>query len=112
MVKTIYLHNDFEFEVVITTHDNTSGKLIAATGLSGLSYWLSNERGGAAIAGTAVALQERAGKPGTYYGILDAAALDAALSTLVRERIYGVVGRDGDVVTYTPYTVKADRPAA
>lgn len=112
MLKTVYLHNDFEFEVRVTTHDNTTGRVIAATGLTDLSYWFSLTRGGSAIPGTLVTLLERTGNPGTYYSILDAVALDIALTVYQRQRIYGVVGRSGDVVTYTAYQIKAVRPAA
>lgn len=111
MLRAIYRHNDFEYEVSITTRDNTTGRTRPATGLTGLSYGLALTRDGVPIGSTVVALQERVGRLGTYYGVLDAALLDGALGSSVR-RAFGILIRAGDVVTYTEYAVRELRPAA
>lgn len=111
-LKRAYLNNDLEYEVNLTTKDNQSGDLIAATGMTGLSYWLSRTQDGADIGGTTVTLQERSGKPGTYYGVLDATLVNAALSSRVGQRVYGVLSKDEDVNTFAVYVVQRYRRAA
>lgn len=111
-LKKVYLNNDLEYEVELETKDNQSGDKVPATGMTGLSYWLSRTQNGADIGGTEVALQERSGKPGTYYGVLDATLVNAALSTRVGQRVYGVLSKDEDVNTFAVYVVQRYRRAA
>lgn len=108
----IALSNDWEYEFRYQVKSASTGVLGAATGLAGITAWLSLEDSGTAIAGTTISLTERSAKAGFYYGVLDAPALDTALSGLVGRVVYECSGKAGDAEVSRPLLVAAVRRPA
>lgn len=111
-IREVYLDNDWEFEFDVKRKATTTGNLEAAASLSGVSAHFSVEDGGAAISGTSTSLTERSATSGRYYGILDKAALNTALTAYANTVIFEVFVVSGDAETSEPVLVKAARRPA
>jgi hypothetical protein len=111
---TVYLNNDWEFDYEFQQRNATTRRLEGATGLTGVQGWWSLTDGGVALAGTTTALTEASATlaPGRYTGVLDAAAVNTALTTLAGKVVYEVIAKSGDVATSRPYLVAAVRRPA
>ena len=108
--REVYLDNDWEFEFDVKRKATTTGSLEAAASLSGVSAFFSATDGGTAIASTTTSLSERSATAGRYYGILDKATLNTALSTsYVNTVVYEVFVVSGDAETSEPVLVKGSR---
>ena len=95
-MKTISLVEDYEFEFAVARKALTTGSREAATGLTNVSAWLSLTDGGAAVGSTSTTLTERSATAGLYYGVLDAATINTALSSYVGRTVYEVFNVTGD----------------
>lgn len=105
----VYLDNDHEFRYRLTRAATTTGVTEAAAGLSSVTAHFSETDGGAAISGTSTALTERSAKAGSYFGVLDRAAVNSALTAFANRKVFEVFVVDGDSETSEPVVVKATR---
>ena len=108
----VYLDNDWEFEFDVKRKATTTGNLEAAASLSGVTAFFSATDGGTAIASTTTSLSERSATAGRYFGIIDKATLNTALTAYVNQVVYEVFVVSGDAETSEAVLVKdARRPA-
>ena len=99
-MKLISLDNDYEMEVALSRKNATTGLLEPATGLTGLTFWLSATDGGATIHATlSVSAAERAGAPGVYSAILQGTDLRTHLASYVGARVWEVFGDGANIDT-------------
>jgi hypothetical protein len=79
-LENIYAGADYEVVVKVYRKNTATGRTEPAAGLTGCTAYFALTRGGAAIhADVTVALTERSGTAGEYFGIMDAAAIDTYL---------------------------------
>lgn len=77
---TVYGNNGYEFEYPVLKRDDATGARVPAAGLTGLTGYISATEGGNPIHPSLSAnLQERTGKPGTYYGRILGSNINAQL---------------------------------
>jgi hypothetical protein len=108
-MKAIALDNDWEAEHRATRKNAATGTIEPATGLTGMSAWLSATDGGAAIHATmTVNLTER-GTTGIYFGVLQGDDLRTRLASLVGQVVFEVFGDGTNVLTSVPRLVAAVR---
>lgn len=110
--STIYGGNGYEFEYPILKKNDPDGTKIAATTLGGLTARLAADPNGAAIhASLSVPLAERSAKPGTYFGRILGANIDANLIPNYAEKDVYIVVTDatGEIKGNTKVKVKAVR---
>lgn len=108
----VYLDNDYEFEYDVRRKNSTTGESEAAASLSGVSAHFSLTDGGSAISGTSTSLSERSATAGRYYGTLDKADLNTALSSYANQTLYEVFLVSGDCETSRPVTIRSVRRPA
>ncbi len=111
-IREVYLDNDWEFEFDVKRKATTTGNLEAAASLSGVTAFFSATDGGTAIASTTTSLTERSATAGRYFGIIDKATLNTALTAYVNQVVYEVFVVSGDAETSEPVLVKASRRPA
>jgi hypothetical protein len=99
MVHELPLGTDYRFTYKATRRSATTAKIELATGLGTLVGRISLSPGGAAIAAgvSSVAITEMSNAPGWYTGVLDASAIDAALTTYKGQFVYEVVEQAGNI---------------
>lgn len=110
--NTIYGGNGYEFEYPILKKNDPDGSKVPAVGLVGLTGRVSATPNGVAIHATlSVALTERSGKQGTYFGRITGANIDANLIPLYDQKAVYVVVADaaGEIRGNTQVKVKAAR---
>jgi hypothetical protein len=93
--ETIYAGSDYEVVIRYWQRNTSTGRREAAAGLVGATAWFALTRGGTAInAAVQVTLTERAGTPGEYFGLIDAAAIDLYLPATAT--FWKAVSKPGD----------------
>jgi hypothetical protein len=111
-IREVYLDNDWEFEFDVKRKATTTGTLEAAASLSGVSAFFSLTDGGTAVGSTTTTLSERSATAGRYFGLLDKATLNTAMSAYVDTVVYEVFVVSGDAETSEPILVKGSRRPA
>lgn len=109
---TIYGGNGYEFEYPIAKKNDPDGAKVPATGLAGLTGFISATPDGAAIhASLSVPLVERSAKSGTYYGRITGANIDAHMwPTYDNQYVYVVIeDASGEIEGSTKVKAKAVR---
>lgn len=106
----IFLGNDHEIVHRLRRRNPATGAREPATGLTGMTAHFSATDGGPPLSGgVTIALGERSGAPGEYFGTIDTPNLDAALAPYVNRAVYRVVVLGGDVATSRRVVVRAVR---
>lgn len=112
MMKDISLDNDWEFIWPGTRRNVATGAVEAATGLAGLTAWLSATDGGSTIHATlSKAMAERASLPGEYFAVVDGTDLRAQLAVYTGGRVWEVFGDSANVLYSVPRKVVRTRRA-
>lgn len=108
--KPLYLDNDDEPEYYVARRDASDREIGPATGLTGLTVWLSATDGGATInAALSKTTTERASAPGYYYSRYEGDDLRTHLATI--NGVYEVFGDGENIYTSTYRRVFAKRRA-
>lgn len=101
--------NSWEFEWKARKRNAASGDLEPATGLT-VSAWFSATEGGAEIDVTVkIALAERSGEPGTYFGVCPGSAIKAKMANLAGRTAWEVFGDGSNVLASVERMVVAAR---
>lgn len=95
-IRGLNIYADFEYDFKLTRKNATTRAVEPATGLSGVTGRFALTRTGTALSGTSTALTE-AGTTGRYVGVLDAAALAAALAAELGKVVYAICSKSGDI---------------
>lgn len=93
--NTIYGGNGYEFEYPILKKNDPDGAKVPANGLAGITGHIAATEDGNPIHVTlSVALAERSAKPGTYFGRILGANIDAHLSPTYDNKDVHIVIKD------------------
>jgi hypothetical protein len=101
----IFKDNAFEFEFTFHRRNTNTGEWEPATGILDLFVWIAAVDGGPEVdASLKVQAQERALKPGTYFGIVHGAAITGHVFPVADgTQFYAAGGKtDTDAKVYSP----------
>lgn len=105
---SIFLDNDWEYEINITQKNTTTGAPEAAPDLTGLTGRISTTPTGATIdADLEKVLAERSNMPGEYFAIVDGDDLRAHLTA--GATVYEIIGDGTSILISQVRTVQAVR---
>jgi len=109
--KPLYLGgNDDEPEKLVRRKNAATGALEVATGLAGLTFFLSATEAGAAIHATLSKAAAERGTTGKYFAVFEGADLNAQLASFAGSDVFEVFGNGADVNFVTRRLVVAVRP--
>ena len=111
--EPIYRDNSYLLEFAIQHRDPATGKPVATTGLVDLVGLVAATQEGTAInPALSLTLAERSGKPGTYYGVIGKAAVNAHLfdgATNYDGQTVWLSARNNDIDVTVPTKAKSSR---
>jgi adenylylsulfate kinase-like enzyme len=103
---SIYLDNDWEYEINVTRKNTASGTVEAADSLSGITGRISLTSKGATInAALTKTLAERSSTAGKYFAIVDGDDLRTHLAAYVGQSVYEIIGDGTSVEVSRKHTV-------
>lgn len=109
-IRELNIAEDFLAQEDLEQPASTTGVWAAAAGLSGISFRIAATKTGVAIGSLTASATERSAEPGRYYAVFDKATLTSDLAAYVRQQVFLITSKTGDLdYVWVPFRVTDSR---